>query len=80
MKATLCSRTLESFVWVETMATLFRRQHRMMAPCKDAPASSHERDSNERRIYWDAWLSMLGPSDRAAMLSVELLREEHPNE
>lgn len=64
----------------EALAATFRRTSRMLAPGKDYPAETGEPYTwEERRAAWQAFGSLLGPSDKACVIA-EYLRSEYPEE
>ena len=72
----------DAIMLFEALADGFMRNNRgMMAPGKSYPLAYGEPYTHEeRREKYDAWRSVLGPVDKAAIVSMYLLRQSRAEE
>jgi hypothetical protein len=72
----MTSATMHPIERYGALAEAFRRCHRFAAPGKDMPLECYEERPDDAHERWSAFLSMLGPIDRAAVLSRWLQENE----
>jgi len=63
----------------EADASAFRRFTGLMAPGKSIAPEMDRDDFDYRMATWRAYMALLGPSDLAATVAVELWREQERN-
>lgn len=76
----MTSTTMHPIERYEALAAAFHRCHRFMAPGKSMPLECYHDRPEDAHERWDAFMSLLGPSDRASVLSVWMLEENIPQD